>query len=116
MKTAIGGGQNFHYNYRVPNMPYLFGNAEIRLQGDQLLLSDDHGEGFIAVSYTHLDVYKRQQLRRLCPATRRKVERGIAFCQISSPQSPREREKSQTARNEPKRETTEDASNIDRTA
>lgn len=52
MRTAIGGGQNFHYNYRVPNMPYLFGNAEIRLQGDQLLLSDDHGEGFIACEYT----------------------------------------------------------------
>lgn len=52
MKMAVGGGPNFHYNYRVPNMPYLFGNAEIRLHGDQLFMSDDRGEGFVTCEYT----------------------------------------------------------------
>ena len=36
-KEAIGGGENFHYRYRIPNMPYLFGNVGVRLHKDGLL-------------------------------------------------------------------------------
>ena len=36
-KEAVGGGENFHYRYRIPNMPYLFGNVGIRLHKDGLL-------------------------------------------------------------------------------
>ena len=36
-KEAVGGGENFHYRYRIPNMPYLFGNVGVRLHKDGLL-------------------------------------------------------------------------------
>ncbi len=36
-KEAVGGGGNFHYRYRIPNMPYLFGNVGVRLHKDGLL-------------------------------------------------------------------------------
>lgn len=36
-KDAVGGGENFHYRYRIPNMPYLFGNVGLRLHKDGLL-------------------------------------------------------------------------------
>ena len=36
-KEAVGGGENFHYRYRIPNMPYLFGNVGLRLHKDGLL-------------------------------------------------------------------------------
>lgn len=36
-KDAVGGGENFHYRYRIPNMPYLFGNVGVRLHKDGLL-------------------------------------------------------------------------------
>ena len=36
-KEAVGGGENFHYHYRIPNMPYLFGNVGVRLHKDGLL-------------------------------------------------------------------------------
>lgn len=36
-KEAVGGGENFHYRYRIPNIPYLFGNVGIRLHKDGLL-------------------------------------------------------------------------------
>ena len=35
-KEAVGGGENFHYRYRIPNMPYLFGNVGVRLHKDGL--------------------------------------------------------------------------------
>lgn len=34
---AIGGGENYHYDYRVPNIPYLFGNAELNLHFRDLI-------------------------------------------------------------------------------
>lgn len=36
-KEAVGGGENFHYRYRIPNMPYLFSNVGVRLHKDGLL-------------------------------------------------------------------------------
>ena len=36
-KEAVGGGENFHYRYRIPNMPYLFGNVGVRLHKAGLL-------------------------------------------------------------------------------
>lgn len=36
-KEAVGGGENFHYRYRIPNMPYLFGSVGVRLHKDGLL-------------------------------------------------------------------------------
>ena len=36
-KEAVGGGENFHYRYRIPNMPYLFGSVGVRLHKDSLL-------------------------------------------------------------------------------
>ena len=36
-KEAVGGGENFHYRYRIPNMPYLFGNVGVRLHKEGLL-------------------------------------------------------------------------------
>ncbi|MCE2615816.1 MAG: TonB-dependent receptor [Phocaeicola sp.] len=36
-KEAVGGGENFHYRYRIPNMPYLFSNIGLRLHKDRLL-------------------------------------------------------------------------------
>lgn len=32
-----GGGENYHYNYRIPNIPFLFGNAEVNLHFEDLL-------------------------------------------------------------------------------
>ncbi|MDD7318371.1 MAG: TonB-dependent receptor [Prevotellaceae bacterium] len=36
-KYAVGGGENYHYRYRIPNMPYLFGNVGLRLYKEGLL-------------------------------------------------------------------------------
>ena len=41
--------------------------------------------GLIPVSYTHLDVYKRQRVHRLAPSTEAaaKIYRMVAFCRRS---------------------------------
>ena len=52
-KEAVGGGSNWHYDYRIPNMPYCFGNAEIDLHQRNLLCKKSLSEIFLNLEYTH---------------------------------------------------------------
>lgn len=51
-QVQVGGGENFHYNYRVPNMPYFFGNAELRFSQRDLFTKDAQSSLFVAGDFT----------------------------------------------------------------
>ena len=52
-KEAVGGGSNWHYDYRIPNMPYCFGNAGIDLHKENLFCKNSFSSLFIDTEYTH---------------------------------------------------------------
>ena len=52
-RDAVGGGSNFHYNYRIPNTPYFFGNCDINLHADHLLGRRSHSALTLGFEFTH---------------------------------------------------------------
>lgn len=52
-KEAVGGGSNWHYDYRIPNMPYCFGNAGIDLHKENLFCKNSFSSLFLDAEYTH---------------------------------------------------------------
>lgn len=52
-KEAVGGGDNWHYDYRIPNMPYCFGNAALALHCNDLLCRNSYSSLFVDSEYTH---------------------------------------------------------------
>jgi len=52
-RDAVGGGANFHYNYRIPNTPYFFGNCDINLHADHLLGRRSHSALTLGFEFTH---------------------------------------------------------------
>ena len=52
-RDAVGGGSNFHYNYRIPNTPYFFGNCDINLHTDHLLGRRSHSALTLGFEFTH---------------------------------------------------------------
>lgn len=56
-QEAVGGGPNWHYDYRIPNMPYCFGFASIDLHKNDLLCKNSYSTFFAEVDYTHAFSY-----------------------------------------------------------
>lgn len=52
-KDAVGGGANFHYKWRLPNTPYLFGNASFVFEKNDLFLSNLSSSIHLDMEYTH---------------------------------------------------------------
>ncbi len=51
-KTAIGGGYNFHYNYRIPNIPYFFATNELDIHTNDIILKNSYVSLFIGSEFT----------------------------------------------------------------
>lgn len=48
-----GGGDNFHYKWRIPNMPYLFGNAAVIIEKKNLIARNADSSLNLDMEYTH---------------------------------------------------------------
>lgn len=51
-RTAIGGGKNFHYNYRIPNLPYFYANSEFNIHKHNVILKNSHLSLFTGFEFT----------------------------------------------------------------
>lgn len=60
-KDAVGGGPNFHYNYRIPNTPYFFGNCEVNLHSDDLIGRKSHSALTLGLEFTHRFSYNWEE-------------------------------------------------------
>lgn len=52
-KSVTGSVDNRYYNARLPNIPYLFGNGEIRYTKDQFLSSKNSFSAWWSAAYVH---------------------------------------------------------------
>lgn len=63
-KDAVGGGPNFHYDYRIPNMPYFFGNAMIDFHKEDLFTGGLDAELFVEGEFTEKFSYNWEASNR----------------------------------------------------
>lgn len=80
-KDAVGGGENFHYNYRIPNIPYFFGNAEFSMYKKGLLGKRSYTSLSLLSSFTEKFSYNWEASRHNTLIIPRKWNFNIALFQ-----------------------------------
>ena len=63
--TVTSGGTAMYHSIRVQDPSQPLNQMFVLLKAEGLLHSQEGKDAYASVSYTHLDVYKRQYLRRL---------------------------------------------------
>lgn len=63
-EKALGGGDNFHYNYRLPNIPYFFANAEANVHFSDLWIRHTYLSLFSSIEYTEQFSYDWEASKR----------------------------------------------------